>query len=537
VSVQACIANPFQCLTELVGIGCLRSGYICEGYPTTARYQENASKRAKESPRPPSPRGQASPTAQHDAVARTNSPQTPGPDGVDHFLDWFFLDETIDSFAAGFRDSPPVPCGPLSSTNVASHLPTTEPGPLQRTTGHPPREIPRSLPFLINGVNSLTEQKFFAHFTNVTSRVLTISSDSNNPLLAIVLPRSLQDPMIQKAVSCLGGSHLVNLQPDAESHLLTEKRRLLKDAETQQAARISALSVLDRRQRAVEFETVLTSTLLLCLYEISEGRGDLSWRVRLNTARSLIQDAVQTSSSIALATSGTSEDSTTLEVDQFLLDFFLYHDILAGVTDRTTQPILQPAARTVARSNSDDVYMMGIDNGLFDLIAKIAALRTKAMAKGNLDASVVCEALMLWEELDAWHPGTNDNDQRLAFSAYTSALFVWLYVIIYPNNIADAKVQTAVQCGLSEMKQIQASGVMAFLLFPAFVIGFASVATNEREQASAQFERLSRFSGLGNIRLAHDVVKRSWADYDNGMRSSWDWTRQMEMHGISLPVT
>jgi hypothetical protein len=103
--------------------------------------------------------------------------------------------------------------------------------------------------------------------------------------------------------------------------------------------------------------------------------------------------------------------------------------------------------------------------------------------------------------------------------------------------MSNSKVQSVVKQGIASLCQIKTSGVVAFLLFPAFILGIASVSQEDRGEIEKQFERLARFSGLGNVKLAYEVVRRSWAGHDGGMRRSWDWMEQMEKYGISLPVT
>lgn len=155
----------------------------------------------------------------------------------------------------------------------------------------------------------------------------------------------------------------------------------------------------------------------------------------------------------------------------------------------------------------------------------------------ELTSAVICEAVLLWQDLSGFQPQTADQEQVFAFSSYISALFIWLYSIIYPDNITDQKVQTTLKQGIRDMKEIQTSGVLAFLLFPTFILGSASVDAEDRQEIEAQFDRLAKFSGLGNIKLAYEVVKRSWAEYTAGNQRSWDWMKQMEIHGISLPLT
>lgn len=401
--------------------------------------------------------------------------------------------------------------------------------------GSPPRrsQIPRGLPFIINGINTPLEQKFFMHFTTTTSRVLTNETNTQNPLLTNILPRSLQDPMIQRAILCLGASHLLSIVPSPESDLMLEKGRLLRHTEHEQIKRIETAHSISKQITKAELDAILSCTMLLCLYEICEGTGDVAWRIRLDVARDLLQNAITDHRAVnTSAEAGPISNNKSLDVNEFLLEFFIYHDILAAVTDQSRRPTLSSSLWTSTRINNQRPYMIGIEDGLFDLVSRVAALRSR-----DSPESIICEALVLWEELNEWQPATSDPDHKLACSAYISALFVWLYSLINPLNIADEKVREAVKTGMEAMENIQGSGVLAFLLFPTFVLGHASTTSQERQQCTAQFDRLRHFSGLGNVKLARKLVRLSWDAYDNGALDAWDWVHQMEQHGISLPVT
>ena len=372
------------------------------------------------------------------------------------------------------------------------------------------------------------------HFTTTTSKVLTNETDTRNPLLTNILPRSLQDPMIQTAILCLGASHLLSLVPNPESDLKMEKDRLLKHTEHEQIMRIKAAQSISKQIVKSELDAILSCAMLLCLYEISEGTGDVAWRIRLDVARDLLQNAIDNHHVVVntSAEAGSINNRKSLDVNEFLLEFFIYHDILATVTDQSRRSTLSSSLWTSTGINNQRPYMIGIEDGLFDLVSRVAALRLR-----DSPESIICEALVLWEELNEWQPATSDPDHKLACSAYISALFVWLYSLINPLNIADDKIREAVKTGMEDMQNIQGSGVLAFLLFPTFVLGHASITSHERQQCTAQFDRLRHFSGLGNVKLARELVKLSWDAYDNGALDAWDWVHQMEQHGISLPVT
>lgn len=75
------------------------------------------------------------------------------------------------------------------------------------------------------------------------------------------------------------------------------------------------------------------------------------------------------------------------------------------------------------------------------------------------------------------------------------------------------------------------------MLFPCFFLGVASTVPNDRQEITAEFERLQGWSGLENLKLAHNVVNRLWDAYDSGLARPWDWMMHKDLHGISVPVT
>ncbi|OJJ01961.1 hypothetical protein ASPVEDRAFT_28587 [Aspergillus versicolor CBS 583.65] len=101
----------------------------------------------------------------------------------------------------------------------------------------------------------------------------------------------------------------------------------------------------------------------------------------------------------------------------------------------------------------------------------------------------------------------------------------------------NAEVQKMVRQGLNDLCQIDDSRISPVLLFPVFVIGFACVEDETRQQVSALFEKLIGFSGFGNVRLARDVAHQWWSNYDSGDYEGWNWTQQMDIYRISIPLT
>jgi hypothetical protein len=410
--------------------------------------------------------------------------------------------------------------------------------------------IPRNgklndLPFLLANVNTPAERRLFFHFTTLTSRVLTLSNGKNNPLTSIVVPLAAKDQTVMQSLLCLAGSHLVSISTGGNTlDVKLEKDRLHALATRTQTLRVQALEQPGRPRSSQELEAVLTSALLLCLYEICEGSGDATWRLHLETARRLISWIVLQSNGDDAERDATENDSSIDEplrlskVNRFLLEFFIYHDTLAAVTVTSCTPLL-PSRMYHKSSEIPDAYLVGVNNGLCDLITRIAELRSRIVtASGGPDGELLCEAVAIWDDLASWEPKSTDAEQRLIGSLYQWALFIWLYCIVHPDGIADEKLQTAVKSAIGDLEQIDtASGVLSCLLFPLFIIGTASIEDADRVVVKTHFQNLKAWSGLGNVKVAQHIVQRSWTSHDNNIPRSWDWVAQMEMSGISVPVT
>ncbi|EXJ84057.1 hypothetical protein A1O3_04724 [Capronia epimyces CBS 606.96] len=469
-----------------------------------------------------------------------------GEEDFDH--SFFSLPLDVSTVSLALTDEAPMPASMSIPTQIQAQTQTQTQTKAVQKQSSPPPTIPRGLPFLIEGLDSPVRQRLFKHFTDTTSWVLTTSTTENNPFLNKIVPRSLHDPMIREALLCISASHLTKLQDNQDVDMEAEKRRTLEAAEQEQVARLELLKTAKHphptgtspKRPDLDLEAMLIAALLLCLYEVSEGTGDICWRIRLDTARHLINSDVQSLNELA--------------IDQFLLEFFWYHDVLARVTDPgpTRQPLdagwddlfsSLTLTSSSGRTPAPESHTIGAYDGLLHMVAKLSALQQKIHdADGALDGMLIAEAIELWSELDRWQPniptGHDDPKQeRLVCSAYISALFVWLFALVYPTDITNPRVQQVVRDGLAHLGQINYLRNMAVLLFPVFVLGFACVDRDTRAQIESHFQQLIAFSGFGNVRLARDVVRQWWFDYDSGNGHSWSWRQRMELYGTTLPLT
>lgn len=387
-----------------------------------------------------------------------------------------------------------------------------------------------------------------------TSHILTLPSDQDDdPVMSVMVSMAVDDAMILKAALCLGASHMINHMSsnDTETSMFAgEKQRLLQETEELQSSRVTALQDLDSgaQERKAEYEALLMSYLLLYLYELSEGTGDESCQVRLDRARNIILSAWEEQQGEPDEEDDEEDEGPDREeleelgFDSFLMQFFLYHDILASVTVQRPKSSLISCRQEDASSspNTDQKeHMFGVYNGLIDIISRIASLRSDANTAPLLQATVIVEAVGIWQDIDDWKlpdEGLSD-DYRNMCDAWITASFIWLFSIVYPDRIADEKVQTMVDRGLQCLSSVELPDLLSFALFPVFVIGMACIQQQSREGIEEQLDRVDGFRQFRNAQVCRNVMRSVWEAYDTGDGHSWDWIRLMEVQGTNVPVT
>ncbi|KAK0109149.1 hypothetical protein ONS96_002974 [Cadophora gregata f. sp. sojae] len=406
----------------------------------------------------------------------------------------------------------------------------------------PQCSLPFELSHVIIGVDTPLHRKLFDHFRGTTSRVLTTSNGIANPFNSIVLPLAVRDETMMKLLLSLAGSQLLKRYPaESERSLEQETTRLHHEAQREQFKRAR---VLEERypQHPYEYkdrdlEVIFTTHLLLCLYEICQGSSDGSGNINLSSAGRTITLASTPSQDIV----GPLPPRCHLraKIHPFLLQFYYYHVFLASVTVPSA-PIVVPQYDQITDLIGQDTYLVGVQDGLIDFIARISALRSSVDGHGGeLDGPTIETALKIFAELEAWHPkATSSRPEWLVASFYQMALYIWLFSILNPDHRDHEKVQFNVTRIVTGMCEIPVGdGVMACMLFPLFVAGSAALKQEDRNLVITHFATLKRWSALGNIDVALKVVQRMWEHQNAGMQSSWNWVKQLEGSKTSLLVT
>lgn len=164
----------------------------------------------------------------------------------------------------------------------------------------------------------------------------------------------------------------------------------------------------------------------------------------------------------------------------------------------------------------------GVQDGLLSLMERIFSLHILARETGILDSESIPQALAIWNDLEHLnHPETLDSSDALSLHAScVSALFVWLYLVVHPENMEEEKVQNTLYTGLVNAENVSDVDFHPFLLVPAFCLGLASIRGEDRDYVKGIFDKAER-SGISK-RFKETVIE-SWKRRDSGMKRSWDW--------------
>ncbi|PVH85248.1 hypothetical protein DL98DRAFT_511731 [Cadophora sp. DSE1049] len=520
---------------------CRKGNLRCTGYPARTEWNGGRQRRRSTRQRPPDQpafnQTNALPEADH---------REPSQGDVDF---GYFLHSTPPSEEVASFDDGMMVNGDINYIDTDISYPQfgedfTFPEDMSHFTEMEPQSsLPFELSHIIIGVDTPLQRRLFDHFYGATSRVLTTSNGIANPFNSIVLPLAIRDETMMKLLLSLAGSQLLRRYPAGweQPELEQETTRLHQEARKEQLERARILEEQypehPHEYKDRDLEVVFTTYLLLCLYEICEGSGDGSGNENLSWA----------GKTIALA-STTPQDAIgplplrfhlRARIHPFLLEFYYYHVFLASVTVPSA-PIIVPQYDQITDLIGQDRYLVGVQDGLIDFIARISALRNDVDNNdGELDGSTTETALKIFAELEAWQPqATSSRPEQLVASFYQMALYIWLFSIVNPDHSDHDKVQlnvTRIVAGMCEIRECD--GVMACMLFPLFVAGSAALKQEDRNLIITHFATLKKWSALGNIDLTFKVVKRMWEHQAAGVKSSWNWVEQLKDSHMSLLVT
>ncbi|KAJ5888494.1 hypothetical protein N7495_008535 [Penicillium taxi] len=396
--------------------------------------------------------------------------------------------------------------------------------------------VPRSLPVLIDGIETELDRRFLDHFVYGFSRVLTLINDDSNPFKEILLPMATQHRGLMHSLMCLSGSHLSGLDPDEK---LKDRKYFhfhraiqdLKDNIVQSSSTAAARGGLidDEEQLLVE-DPIIASTIALSLNTICEGETNGEYRPHMDAARYLL----------------ISQQPRNEKFRQFIVEFFQYHDVSNALTSLDRRPaLLQEGMRLPAFMPLAPAGMfVGVFDGLFNYISQITQLRDRIRQRHDqgyepaVDYQTLSESVQIDTAIRAWKASHEPDSANWCLAQlYRQSTWVYLYRTIRPSRPSD-KIAMVVDDGLAYLDRLpQDASAYSIVLMPLFLLGCSSFLQEQRDRVRRGFESLKAYSNLRNIEPAFKVVAKVWETMDTNLEDSWDWERIIQGMKMDFLIT
>ncbi|KAJ5773582.1 hypothetical protein N7457_008478 [Penicillium paradoxum] len=380
--------------------------------------------------------------------------------------------------------------------------------------------VPRSLPLLIDGIETEVDRRFLDHFVYGFSRVLTLINDDSNPFKEILLPMATQHRGLMHSLMCLSGSHLSGLDPDKK---LKERKyfhfhRAIQDLKDNINASSSSPKSPDEEERLLVEDPIIASTIALSLNTICEGETNGEYRPHMDAARYLLL----------------SQQPRNEKFRQFIVEFFQYHDVSNSLTSLDRRPNLLHSEFHIPEfvPGASAGMFLGVFDGLFNYISQVTQLRDRIRERFNegyepaVDYQTLSEAVSIDTAIRGWETSHEPDTPNWSLAQlYRQSTWVYLYRTIRPSRPSD-KIAQVVDDGLNYLDQLpHDSGAFSIVLMPLFLLGCSAFLPEQRERVKLGFDNLKSYSNLRNIEPAFKVVSRVWEVMDTRMEDSWDWER------------
>ncbi|KAJ5960563.1 uncharacterized protein N7479_007713 [Penicillium vulpinum] len=391
--------------------------------------------------------------------------------------------------------------------------------------------VPRSLPLLIDGIETDVDRRFLDHFVYGFSRVLTLINDDSNPFKEILLPMATQHRGLMHSLMCLSGSHLSGLDPEPK---LKERKyfhfhRAIQDLKDNINASSAAKSPEEDERLLVE-DPIIASTIALSLNTICEGETNGEYRPHMDAARYLLS----------------SQQPRNEKFRQFIVEFFQYHDVSNSLTSLDRRPnLLQNDLHMPKCVPGVSAGMfVGVFDGLFNYISEITQLRDRIRERLNegyepaVDYQTLSEAVSVDMAIRTWETSHEpDTPNWCLAQLYRQSTWVYLYRTIRPSRPSE-KIAQVVNDGLDYLDQLpQDASAFSIVLMPLFLLGCSAFLPEQRQRISQGFDNLKSYSNLRNIEPAFKVVTRVWEIMDTRMQDSWDWEKIISDMNMDFLIT
>ncbi|KAL2863612.1 Zn(II)2Cys6 transcription factor [Aspergillus lucknowensis] len=389
--------------------------------------------------------------------------------------------------------------------------------------------ITRSLPILIDGIETDIDRKLLDHFVYGFSRVLTLINDDSNPFKEILLPMATQHRGLMHSLMCLSGSHLSVLQPDAgvNERKYYHFHRAIRDLKDNITARQN--STAEEPELLVE-DPIIASTIALSLNTICEGETNGEYRPHMDAARYLL----------------VTQKPRNEKFRQFIVEFFQYHDISNSITSLDRRPISLDGELRLPDfvPHAQAANFLGVFDGLFRYISQVTRLRDRIRQRFTegyepaVDYQILSDAVNIDSSIRVWETSHPPNTPNFYLAQlYRQSTWVYLYRTIRPSRPSE-KIAQVVDDGLEWLDLLpQDAGAFSIVLMPLFLLGCSAFVPRQRERIQKGFEALKAYSNLRNIEPAFKVVRRVWEVMDTKAEDSWDWEKIIQEMNMDFLIT
>ena len=363
------------------------------------------------------------------------------------------------------------------------------------------------------------DRAFLAHFNDRMSKIL-IASDNNdtNPFRRLIIPMACTNKCLMHSLLALSGSHLVRCSP-MENFAKRKNWHYSKGL----SILVEEVTLACKNNKAVE-EPIVATMILHCLITISEGRTNGEHRIHLDGAYCYVK----------------SRQNSKFGV--FAREFYTYYNMSNILTS-----LHQPKACSEYLGNGSFPPLLASsatlpDNGIMTMIfellqsiTKIKTLRSHIRARKWQEAEPWCDsstfdrATEIRSYLYVWQTRQEKGTvSDVTVEIYREAFLVYLLCSVRMPG-SDIEIIARVNRALEYIQTLPPNDpTLCVLLLPLFIFGCAAFKAEQRVRVDYAFNNLERYSRLGNIEPARQVVHRIWEMMDVEDRECWDWEIVMQ---------
>lgn len=435
---------------------------------------------------------------------------------------------------------------------------------------------------------------FFDYYLDQVCPRTTSSCRSPSPFVHLVLPFCVTaSPTLFKAIQALGACHWSRSNPSwatvglrLKSEVLGELRsRLSPTTAITTAAALPAVADDDDSLKCTMDPETLVVMMMLCLYELTDSRGDnQAWVVHLRGAKDII--SLQRQHQNAVTSQNRNNNTQISCIDSFARRFFAFQDVIG----RTACGDVALFGTDFWRSNERTVDLwMGCSPELVSILATITELsRSRRIifstpqsksdplhGHNHATSMFSAQAASLKQRLsELVQIVQDDRDETLVISAELKRLAAILYLdcALHGTTPSNPLVIQLVRQILQLVSTLLQRGVVASMTWPLFVAAVAlgpdsllddgdgDDAWTDHETGTTicgrrlVLEALASMarSNLTNVTLTRAVVVKVWhardinsttsssspVDYSAGLESpecnDWEWYVAPMSAGMSL---